>query len=47
MIECNYLGNNQYAGSTFKAVYSKRHELMEDIFLHIEKENSVLFKRYE
>lgn len=36
-----------YACPTFKAVYIKLHELIDDIFLHIAKENSVLFKRYE
>lgn len=37
----------EYACPTMKAVYSKLHELVDDIFLHIAKENSVLFKRYE
>jgi len=36
-----------YACPTMKASYSKLHELADDIFLHIAKENSVLFKRYE
>ena len=36
-----------YACPTMKAVYRKLHELADDIFLHIAKENSVLFKRYE
>jgi len=36
-----------YACPTFKAVYIKLHQLIDDIFLHIAKENSVLFKRYE
>ncbi len=36
-----------YACPTMKAVYAKLHELIDDIFLHIAKENSVLFKRYE
>ena len=35
-----------YACPTMKAVYLKLHELADDIFLHIAKENSVLFKRY-
>ena len=35
-----------YACPTMKAVYAKLHELADDIFLHIAKENSVLFKRY-
>ncbi|AHF06457.1 DUF542 domain-containing protein [Desulfitobacterium metallireducens] len=37
----------EYACPTMKAVYLKIHELADDIFLHIAKENSVLFKRYE
>lgn len=37
----------EYACPTMKAVYQKLHELVDDIFLHIAKENSVLFKRYE
>jgi len=37
----------EYACPTMKAVYLKIHELVDDIFLHIAKENSVLFKRYE
>lgn len=36
-----------FACPTMKAVYTKLHELADDIFLHIAKENSVLFKRYE
>lgn len=36
----------EYACPTMRAVYSKLHELADDIFLHIAKENSVLFKRY-
>lgn len=36
-----------YACSTMKVFYVKLHELVDDIFLHIAKENSVLFKRYE
>jgi regulator of cell morphogenesis and NO signaling len=35
-----------YAYPTMKAFYAKLHELIDDIFLHIQKENSVLFKRY-
>jgi regulator of cell morphogenesis and NO signaling len=35
-----------YACPTMRAVYAKLHELADDIFLHIAKENSVLFKRY-
>lgn len=37
----------EYACPTMKAVYKKLHELADDIFLHIAKENSVLFKRYK
>lgn len=37
----------EYACPTMQAVYAKLHELVDDIFLHIAKENSVLFKRYE
>ncbi|MBB6447611.1 DUF542 domain-containing protein [Bacillus benzoevorans] len=37
----------EYACPTMKAVYAKLHALADDIFLHIAKENSVLFKRYE
>lgn len=37
----------EYACPTMKTVYLKLHELADDIFLHIAKENSVLFKRYE
>ncbi|WP_028829293.1 DUF542 domain-containing protein [Proteocatella sphenisci] len=36
-----------YACPTMKVTYAKLHELVDDIFLHISKENSVLFKRYE
>lgn len=35
-----------YACPTVKVVYAKLHELVDDVFLHIAKENSVLFKRY-
>jgi regulator of cell morphogenesis and NO signaling len=35
-----------YACPTMRTVYAKLHELADDIFLHIAKENSVLFKRY-
>jgi len=37
----------EYACPTMKAVFSKLHDLADDLFLHIAKENSVLFKRYE
>ena len=36
-----------YACPTMKVFYVKLHELVDDVFLHIAKENSVLFKRYE
>jgi len=35
----------EYACTTMRAVYTKYYELADDIFLHISKENSVLFKR--
>lgn len=35
-----------YACPTMKAVYTKLHDLLDDVFLHIAKENSVLFKRF-
>lgn len=45
--ETNDFTPPDYACPTMKAVYHKLHELADDIFLHIAKENSVLFKRYE
>ena len=36
----------EYACNTVLAVFAKLHELTDDIFLHVAKENSVLFKRY-
>jgi regulator of cell morphogenesis and NO signaling len=36
----------EYACPTVRVVYQKLHELIDDIFLHIAKENSVLFKRF-
>ena len=45
--ETNDFTPPEYACPTMKAVYSKLHELADDLFLHIAKENSVLFKRYE
>lgn len=45
--ETNDFTPPEYACPTMKAVYQKLHELVDDIFLHIAKENSVLFKRYE
>ena len=44
--ETNDFTPPEYACPTMKAVYHKLHELADDIFLHIAKENSVLFKRY-
>lgn len=35
-----------FACPTMKLVYAKLHQLTDDLFLHIAKENSVLFKRY-
>lgn len=43
----NHFTLPEYACPTFKATYAKMHELIDDIFLHIAKENSVLFKRFE
>ncbi|MGI6112720.1 MAG: DUF542 domain-containing protein [Mahellales bacterium] len=37
----------EYACSTMQAMYLKLHELADDIFLHVAKENGVLFKRYK
>lgn len=45
--ETNDFTPPEYACPTLKAVFWKLHELADDIFLHIAKENSVLFKRYE
>ncbi len=44
--ETNDFTPPEYACPTVKAVYQKLHELVDDVFLHIAKENSVLFKRY-
>lgn len=44
--ETNDFTPPEYACPTMKAVYAKLHELSDDLFLHIAKENSVLFKRY-
>jgi regulator of cell morphogenesis and NO signaling len=46
MKETNDFTPPEYACPTMRAVYAKLHELADDIFLHIAKENSVLFKRY-
>ncbi|HHY74735.1 MAG TPA: DUF542 domain-containing protein [Bacillus bacterium] len=45
--ETNDFTPPEFACPTMKAAYAKLHELADDIFLHIVKENSVLFKRYE
>ena len=45
--ETNDFTPPEYACPTVRAVYQKLHELVDDIFLHIAKENSVLFKRYQ
>jgi regulator of cell morphogenesis and NO signaling len=45
--ETNDFTPPDYACPTMIAVFRKLHELADDIFLHIAKENSVLFKRYE
>lgn len=45
--ETNDFTPPEYACPTVKAVYQKLHELVDDVFLHIAKENSVLFKRYQ
>ena len=37
----------EYACPTMTAMYLKLHELADDIFLHVAKENGVLFKRYK
>lgn len=36
-----------FACPTMIVFYVKLHELIDDVFLHIAKENSILFKRYE
>lgn len=36
----------EWACTSFKLVYSKLHELEKDLFVHIHKENNILFKRY-
>ena len=46
MKETNDFTTPEFACPTMKAAYAKLHELADDIYLHIAKENSVLFKRY-
>lgn len=36
----------EWACPTFKLLYLKMHELEKDLFVHIHKENNILFKRY-
>jgi len=36
----------EWACTSFKLLYSKMHELEKDLFIHIHKENNILFKRY-
>ncbi|WP_455539677.1 DUF542 domain-containing protein [Terrisporobacter sp.] len=36
----------EWACASFKLLYLKMHELEKDIFVHIHKENNILFKRY-
>ena len=43
--ETNDFTPPEFACPTMKAVYQKLHALSDDVFLHIAKENSVLFKR--
>ncbi|MDU5107626.1 iron-sulfur cluster repair di-iron protein [Clostridium sp.] len=37
----------EWACTSFKLVYMKMHELEKDLFVHIHKENNILFKRYK
>lgn len=36
----------EWACPTFRLVYAKMHELEKDLFVHIHKENNILFKRF-
>ena len=36
----------EWACTTFKLVYLKMHDLEKDLFIHIHKENNILFKRF-
>lgn len=36
----------EWACTSFKLLYLKMHELEKDLFVHIHKENNILFKRY-
>lgn len=44
--ETNDFTPPEFACPTMNVAYAKLHELADDLFLHIVKENSVLFKRY-
>ncbi|NEU05257.1 iron-sulfur cluster repair di-iron protein [Clostridium senegalense] len=37
----------EWACTSFELLYSKLHELEKDLFIHIHKENNILFKRYK
>lgn len=37
----------EWACTSFKLLYLKMHELEKDLFIHIHKENNILFKRYQ
>ncbi len=37
----------EWACTSFKLLYMKMHELEKDLFIHIHKENNILFKRYQ
>ncbi|GAA0084110.1 iron-sulfur cluster repair di-iron protein [Clostridium sp. CTA-7] len=37
----------ELACTSFKLLYLKMHELEKDLFIHIHKENNILFKRYQ
>lgn len=37
----------KWACTSFELLYSKLHELEKDLFIHIHKENNILFKRYK
>jgi regulator of cell morphogenesis and NO signaling len=37
----------EWACTSFKLLYMKMHELEKDLFIHIHKENNILFKRYK
>lgn len=37
----------EWACTSFKLLYMKMHDLEKDLFVHIHKENNILFKRYQ